>query len=125
MVSASRSVPVPAGPAALGFDEQAIETLVERASRDVASGLLPSCQLALCRDGQVAWTQTLGDAAPGSRYVMFSCTKALVAGAVWLVIGEGLLDPSETVASIIPEFASNGKDAITVEQVMLHTSGFP
>ena len=29
------------------------------------------------------------------------------------------------VAALIPEFAPNGKDAITVEQVMLHTSGFP
>ena len=29
------------------------------------------------------------------------------------------------VVDYIPEFASNGKDVITVEQVMLHTSGFP
>ena len=29
------------------------------------------------------------------------------------------------VAEMIPEFGSNGKDAITIEQVMLHTSGFP
>ena len=29
------------------------------------------------------------------------------------------------MAHYIPEFAEHGKDAITVEQVMLHTSGFP
>jgi CubicO group peptidase (beta-lactamase class C family) len=44
---------------------------------------------------------------------------------VWILIGEGALDVSRPVASLIPEFAPNGKDAITVEQVMLHTSGFP
>jgi CubicO group peptidase (beta-lactamase class C family) len=49
----------------------------------------------------------------------------LVASAVWILIGEGLLDVSSTVASLVPEFASNGKDVITAEQVLLHTSGFP
>jgi CubicO group peptidase (beta-lactamase class C family) len=112
-------------PEALGFDPAAISALRDRARREVDAGLLPSCQLALARDGQVAWTETIGDAAPGSRYVIFSATKALVAGAMWLCIGDGLVDPSERVADIIPEFATNGKEVITVEQVMLHTSGFP
>ncbi len=69
--------------------------------------------------------RAFGDAPVESRYVMFSATKAVVAGAVWILIGEGALDVSRPVASLIPEFAPNGKDAITVEQVMLHTSGFP
>ena len=68
---------------------------------------------------------TLGDAAPESRYVIFSSTKPVVAGAVWILMGEGRLDVSRRVAEIIPEFATNGKDAITIEQVLLHTSGFP
>ena len=29
------------------------------------------------------------------------------------------------VAEIVPEFASNGKDVVTVEQVLTHTGGFP
>jgi CubicO group peptidase (beta-lactamase class C family) len=32
---------------------------------------------------------------------------------------------SKRVVDYIPEFGTNGKDVITVEQVMLHTSGFP
>ena len=32
---------------------------------------------------------------------------------------------SKRVVDYIPEFAPNGKDVITVEQVMLHTAGFP
>ena len=31
----------------------------------------------------------------------------------------------EKVSDIIPEFGSNGKENITVEQVMLHIAGFP
>ena len=69
--------------------------------------------------------RTFGAAAPESRYVIFSATKPVVAGAVWILIGEGLLDVSRRVADLVPEFGTNGKDVITVEQVLLHTSGFP
>ncbi len=74
---------------------------------------------------RVAAEITLGAAVPGSRDVIFSATKPVVAGAIWVLIGEGKLDPAQRVAELIPEFATNGKDVITVEQVMLHTSGFP
>jgi CubicO group peptidase (beta-lactamase class C family) len=112
-------------PSDLGFDPDAIAALEARARRELDTGLLPSCQLALARDGQVAWTTTLGDAASGSRYVVYSATKAVVASAAWLLIGERLLDPAERVADIVPEFGTNEKENISVEQVMLHTSGFP
>ncbi|WP_449353656.1 serine hydrolase domain-containing protein [Streptomyces shaanxiensis] len=44
---------------------------------------------------------------------------------VWKLIGDGLLDVGEQVAAIIPEFAPNGKEEVTVEQVLTHTAGFP
>jgi CubicO group peptidase (beta-lactamase class C family) len=69
--------------------------------------------------------RAFGDAPVESRYVIFSATKAVVAGAVWILIGEGSLDVTRPVADYVPEFATNDKGAITVEQVMLHTSGFP
>ncbi len=56
---------------------------------------------------------------------MYSATKAFVAGAMWALIGDGAVDVSKRVVDYMPEFATNGKDVITVEQVMLHTSGFP
>ena len=37
----------------------------------------------------------------------------------------GRLDPDATVASYWPEFAVNGKDAITVRQVLSHQAGLP
>jgi CubicO group peptidase (beta-lactamase class C family) len=114
-----------ADPSSLGLDAEALNALFERVQRGVDAGINPSCQIAFARDGKVVLTRTFGDAAADSRYVMFSATKALVAGAVWILLGEGELDPSKRVAEYVPEFGSNGKDVITVEQVMLHTSGFP
>lgn len=112
-------------PTALGIDGAALDELCRRVQVDVDEGRMPSCQIALARDGRVAFWRSFGAAALPSRYVIFSATKPVVAGAVWVLIGEGLLDISRRVAEIIPEFGSNGKDVITVEQVLLHTSGFP
>jgi CubicO group peptidase (beta-lactamase class C family) len=107
------------------LDRDAMDALVARAHREVDDGLLPSCQLALAHNGEVVLEVALGDATLDTRYVIFSCTKALVASAIWLLIGDDRLDPAVRVMDIIPEFASNGKDVVTVEQLMLHTSGFP
>lgn len=116
---------VVADPAKIGVDPRRLGELVERARREIDAGLLPSCQLAVAREGRLALSITLGDARLDSRYVIFSCTKALVGGAVWLLIGEGRLDVSVRVADLVPEFGTNGKEVVTVEQVLLHTAGFP
>ena len=102
-----------------------IEALRTRARREIDEGRLPSCQFALALDGEVIHHEAFGEATTDSRYVMFSSTKAVVASAVWLLIQSGDLDVSKRVADYIPEFGTNGKDDVTVEQVMLHTSGFP
>jgi CubicO group peptidase (beta-lactamase class C family) len=112
-------------PESLGVDAERLDALRTRAHREIDSGLLPSCQFALARDGRLAAFETLGDAGPDTRYTIFSATKAFVASAAWLLIGDGSLDVTRRVADYIPEFATNGKDVVTVEQVMLHTSGFP
>jgi CubicO group peptidase (beta-lactamase class C family) len=110
---------------AVGIDRTAVKQLVERAHREVDSGLLPSAQLALAYEGELVAFETIGDATDETRYVVYSATKAFVAGAMWALIGDGLVDVSKRVVDYVPDFGTNGKDVITVEQVMLHTSGFP
>ncbi len=55
-----------ADPGALGIDPEALDALFERVRKEVDGGLLPSCQLALARDGKVAATRAFG-APPDSR----------------------------------------------------------
>jgi CubicO group peptidase (beta-lactamase class C family) len=107
------------------IDDNAVKKLLARARREIDEGILPSCQLALGLDGEIVVNETLGDATPATRYIIFSATKAVVAGAVWQLIGSCELEVSRRVADYIPEFGTNGKHIITVEQVMLHTGGFP
>jgi CubicO group peptidase (beta-lactamase class C family) len=97
----------------------------ERAAREIDAGLLPACQWAFGLDGEIVASGVLGDADEDTRFTIFSATKALVASTVWTCIAEGSIKVDARVADMIPEFATNGKEDITVEQVMLHTSGFP
>lgn len=112
-------------PSRVGLDPERLGALVERARREIDQGLLPSCQLAVARHGQLGLFETLGQADPGNRYTIFSCTKAVVAAAAWLLIGEGRLHPGMRAAELVPEFGANGKEAITLEQLLTHTGGFP
>jgi CubicO group peptidase (beta-lactamase class C family) len=107
------------------LDWSKVEVLLERARKEVDEGLLPSAQLALARDGEVVVNEAFGDATTDTRYVIFSCTKGIVAGAVWLAFGDGVLAPEQKVTEVFPEFGANGKDIVTVEQLLMHTSGFP
>lgn len=109
----------------MNVDRDAVRALLTRARREVDEGRLPSVQIALAHRGELVAFETYGDATDESRYVVFSATKAFMAGAVWALIGDGLIDVSRRVAEYVPEFATNGKDEITIEQVMLHTCGFP
>ncbi len=107
------------------LDRAKVDALLERARREIDDGLLPSCQLALARDGEVVVNEAFGDTTVDTRYVIFSCTKGIVAGAIWLAFGDGTLRPEQRVAEVLPAFGTNGKDVVTVEQLLLHTSGFP
>jgi CubicO group peptidase (beta-lactamase class C family) len=99
--------------------------LVALAQRGIDRGDVPACQLAIARDGALVLFEALGACTTSTRFCIYSATKPLVASAVWFLIGDGSLDVDAPVAAYIPEFAANGKQHVTVEQVLLHTAGFP
>jgi CubicO group peptidase (beta-lactamase class C family) len=109
----------------MGIDSSKVTALLARARREVDDGFLPSAQVALAQNGELIAFEAYGEATTETRYVVFSCTKAFVAGAMWALIGDGIVDVRTRVVDYVPEFGTNGKDVITVEQVMLHTGGFP
>src|SRR5687768_3714623 len=94
----------------------ALEDLLGRARHDVDTGKLPSCQLAVARDGRLIAFETFGASAT-TAYVVMSVTKALVASCAWLV-----LDPDTEIGDLVPEVDLPG---VTVDHLLLHTAGFP
>jgi len=111
--------------AELGLKSEAIDTLLTRVRREVDEGLLPAVQIAIARQGRVGVLENFGACESNSLFCLFSATKGITSAAAWLLFQEGLLNEDERVADIIPAFAANGKDKVTVGQLFAHTAGFP
>ncbi|MFZ0665955.1 MAG: serine hydrolase domain-containing protein [Acidimicrobiales bacterium] len=109
----------------LGIDATGLDDLAELAGRYVDEGTLPSCQLSVARYGRLAMSAAFGTAGITTRYPTFSATKPITNSAVWMLVGEGRISPETVVAEVVPAFGTNGKDVITLEQVVCQTAGFP
>ncbi len=60
---------------------------------------------------------------PDSLVNVFSSGKSLEAIAIATLVGKGLLDYNACVADYWPEFAANGKEALTIADLMRHEGG--
>ncbi|HLT82763.1 MAG TPA: serine hydrolase domain-containing protein, partial [Phototrophicaceae bacterium] len=54
-----------------------------------------------------------------------SLSKLFTAVSVMQLVEDGEIDLADTAASYVPAFAANGKETITVEQLLTHTAGLP
>jgi CubicO group peptidase (beta-lactamase class C family) len=114
-----------ADPKSVGIDPARLELLLRRVRLDVECGQLPSAQVALAREGRLVAFETLGNATPRTRYVLQSAGRPVIAAAVWKLLGDGGIELDARVADVIPEFGTNGKEVVTIRQVLTHTGGFP
>ncbi|MGA9276819.1 serine hydrolase domain-containing protein, partial [Ilumatobacter sp.] len=88
---------------------------------------------ALVADGEVKVDITAGiaDEATGRAWddqtlqLVFSTTKGAAAICVGRLVDDGVLSYDDTVASHWPEFAANGKESVTVAQMLSHQAGLP
>ena len=70
--------------------------------------------------------QARHDGAPWERDTMsicFSGTKGVAATAVHILVSDGLIDYDAPVARYWPEFGCNGKETLTVRQLLAHQAG--
>lgn len=102
-----------------------IEELLDEIRAQVESGSLPACQVAVGHGGEIAAFESFGTATDTTRFCVFSATKPIVASMVWLLFGDGAADPNDPVGRYVPELEAGGLGDVTLEQVLLHTGGFP
>ena len=119
------ALPVPYGCNMTGINAKGVSALLERARREVDSGLLPAAQLALALEGEIVVSEALGDCTTGTRFHTYSAVKPSVALAAMELAADGLFDVAAPVRDVLEPFGDNGKEAVTVSQVMLHAGGFP
>ena len=99
----------------------------------IAARKMPGAVLLVGRGDEIAYFRAYGNRAlkpqiePMTTDTVFdlaSMTKPIAtATSVMILVERGKLDLHAPVARYIPEFGQNGKDSITVEQLLLHRGG--
>ena len=83
----------------------------------------PAAQLAAYKDGRLVVDLWAGDVTGDSLSGVFSTTKGAAHLVVALLVQDGVLDLDREVAHYWPEFAAEGKAAITLRELISHRSG--
>lgn len=84
----------------------------------------PGAQLAAYLDGRLVVDLWAGEGISGDSLTgTFSVIKGATHLVVALLIQDGVLDVDRTVADYWPEFAAEGKDSLTVRELLAHRSG--
>ncbi len=112
-------------PDSVGVDPARLDVFLRRVRLEVEHGPLPSAQVAVAKDNRLVAFETIGDAPHHVRYILQSVGRTVVAGTIWKVIDDRLLSLDQRVGDVIPEFATNGKETVTVRHLLTHTAGFP
>jgi uncharacterized protein YbbC (DUF1343 family)/CubicO group peptidase (beta-lactamase class C family) len=128
--------PAPTAEPAVAASKLAPATLaaIDEAARGaIDRGEVPGAVVAVVRGGDVVLLKAYGlrskepaelPMTVGTVFDLASLTKAMVtAPAVHLLVEEGKVVLSAPVARYLPSFGKNGKDGVTVEQLLLHTGG--
>lgn len=101
----------------------------------IQSGKTPGAVAAIGQAGQTVWKGVFGNRAlvphkePMTWTTLFdmaSLTKVLItAPAIMQLYERGLLKLDDPVSTYLPDFAANGKQAITIRLLLTHYSGLP
>jgi len=131
-LSAQSPPPVPAQPAALQPDFKAIDALMQQA---IAKGSIPGGVVLIGHNGKVVYRKAFGSRslepareamAPDTIFDLASLTKCIATTtSVVQLIAQGRVRLNDPVAAYLPEFAQNGKEDITVRELLTHFSGLP
>ncbi len=124
---------VPAKPETLGVSVERLDRIDAVVNQAIDKGDLPGAVVLIVHRSHVVFRKAYGQRSKQPAAVamttdtvfdLASLTKPVAtATSVMLLIEQGKLSPSDPVAKHLPAFAAKGKDKITVEQLLLHTSG--
>jgi CubicO group peptidase (beta-lactamase class C family) len=128
----------PVDAARAGMDPERLVKVIELFRRQQAGGVFPGGQLVVRRRGVLAVDEAVGIArgfrdgegepkrafTSEQRSCVFSAGKPLVAIGLALLEQRRAIDVERPVAAYWPEFARQGKSAITLLDILLHRSGY-
>ncbi len=120
-------------PAELGLSASQLDRIDDMVAKEIENGNMPGCVVMIGRRDGIACARAYGhrQIEPSKEnmtldtvFDMASVTKPVAtATSIMLLVERGLVRLNEPVATYIPEFAQNGKESITVEQLLTHQGG--
>ncbi|HVX14505.1 MAG TPA: serine hydrolase domain-containing protein [Pirellulales bacterium] len=133
-LAASAGAKLPrAEPAAVDMQAERLAAINDAVGEALAARQMPGCVVLIARRGKVVVLEAYGNralepvATPMTVETVFdlaSLTKPIAtATSVMLLAEKGRLDLDDPVAKHLPEFAAQGKEAITVRQLLTHQGG--
>ncbi len=117
----------------VGMNAETLEKIEGIVSGPITDGDFPGCVIAIGRGSKVVYLRAFGNRSlkpnptPMSTDAIFdlaSLTKPIAtSSAIMRLVDQGKLELYQTIASIVPAFAENGKGEITIADCLLHQSG--
>lgn len=125
----------PAQPAEAGLTPEGLAALDQLLRRAVEQKAFPGGVVAVARRGRLAHLQAFGrlsydaDAAPVTTetlYDLASLTKVVATTTLAMtLVDDGRLDLDKRVVDFLPRFRGDGRERVTVRQLLTHSSGLP
>jgi uncharacterized protein YbbC (DUF1343 family)/CubicO group peptidase (beta-lactamase class C family) len=103
-------------------------------NEEIAKGRLPGAVVLVGRKGRIVWDKAYGARAvepsreamtPDTIFDLASLTKIVAtATSIMILVERGKLRLSDPVSLYLPELKGEGRDLITIEQLLTHVSGY-
>ncbi len=116
-----------------GFAPERLERIDTLITEAIEAGNLPGCVFCFGRHDRVLWQRAYGNKAVAPEVVamtedtvfdLASLTKPIAtATSILQLVERGHVRLGQRVSDHLPEFGRNGKEAITIEQLLIHQSG--
>lgn len=120
-------------PADAGFNAEKLAEIDAAIASAIDQQKLPGCVVCIGRRGKITVLKAYGKRSlepteeamtTDTVFDLASLTKPIAtATSAMILVEQGKLKLDAPVASYLPDFAANGKEQVTVEQLLVHTSG--
>lgn len=123
-----------ADPQAVGLSGDRLSAIDELAEEGMNNAKMPGCVVMIGRGGKIAFEKAYGyrRLEPSKEpmtldtvFDMASITKPVAtATSIMILLERGKIRLRDKVTQYIPEFGNNGKESVTVSQLLTHQAGF-
>ncbi|WP_231687839.1 serine hydrolase [Bacillus sp. FJAT-27251] len=123
----------------VGLSSERLEDIDQVVEQAMDNGVIPGAVVLVAKDGVVVKESSYGFAQKydmgnlldrpvametNTIFDLASVTKVMATTqGIMKLVSEGKLRVTDKVSDIIPEFANNGKESVTIEDLLTHTSG--